>query len=65
MSFSQLSLSRRLLFVASTVWIIFVFSESYRSLGPTRWDDILQIGVLPVIVAWGLIWIFDARKKKS
>lgn len=67
----------------SAIWIIGVLiyiNPWYRS-GTTRsglggvrrysysnWDDFFLIGVLPVIVLWGMIWIgrgFRATRNKS
>ena len=65
-SFSKLSGWYRLLLVASTIWIIIALIVtdpwSYTIVG-LHGDGFLSVGILPVAVLWGLIWIFAVKMK--
>ncbi len=71
---SELSGWYRVAFVMSLIWIIGVligieprqlYSQSGRGRSYVNIDDFLLIGVLPVVIFWGLIWIVKGFKKSE
>jgi hypothetical protein len=63
-SFPKLSSWYRLLLVASIIWIIIAlivsdpWTRSSGRLGSyNNWDDFLSVGILPVVILWGIIWM--------
>jgi hypothetical protein len=71
-SFSKLSAWYRLLLVASITWIIIALIMTYpwthfHSLGgggsTNNWSGFLSVGILPVALLWGIIWIVHGFRK--
>jgi hypothetical protein len=72
-SFSNISGWYRLLIVASVIWFLFslVFTDPWTHKMPdfmggyteNNWDQFLTIGIAPLIIFWGLIWIVCGFKK--
>jgi hypothetical protein len=69
---SKLSGWFRLLIVSSVIWIIgaLVATDPWtrrgrRSGSYSNWDDFFLVGILPVVVLWGIIWIVQGFKKGS
>lgn len=64
-SFSDLSGWYRLLIVASTIWVlsIAIVYEPWRRTYVI--GEFLLLGILPVIVLWGFLWIIRGFKKKE
>jgi hypothetical protein len=68
---SELSVWYRISVVISLIWIIgslIGIEPWYRRGGRGSYgniDDFLLIGVLPVVIFWGLIWIVKGFKKSG
>lgn len=70
--FSELGAWYRLLLVASAIWIIGVLiavdpwtKTSRRGGTYSNWDDFFGLGVMPVVAAWGIIWIVHGFKRRK
>ncbi len=71
-SFSKLSGWYRLLIVASIIWIIgaLIATDPWiHNLGGrgsyNNWDSFLLVGILPVVVLWGIIWTVQGFRKRK
>ena len=68
--FSELSGWYRLLIVISIIWVIvaligtnpWTYSSS-RGGSYNNWDNFFLVGILPVAILWGVIWIRQGFKK--
>jgi len=70
-SLATISVWYRLLIVASLVWVIFTLIETdpwtrnISGLGSrNNWDEFLSVGILPVLILWGIVWIIKGIKNK-
>jgi len=52
----------RIAVVCSVVWFFFILSDTLRH-GRFHPDEFLLLGVIPLIIAWGIWWALKARKK--
>jgi len=41
------------------------FQMDWMGLGHSRWSEFIDIGVLPIITLWGIIWITKGFKSKE
>lgn len=69
---NKLSVWTRLLIVSSSVWIIVSLIRTepwttYRSRGGSTNDlaDFLLTGIIPIIIVWGIFWIWSGYKNYS
>jgi len=78
MILSKLSVWFRLLIFISIVWVIgaLIYTDPWyrsgtrgggfsapRSYSYSNWDEFFLIGILPVVVLWGIVWIVRGFKK--
>ena len=78
MNLTKISGWYRLLIIASIIWIIvslvtidpwtqnyspFPFSETTNLV--SHWDKFFRIGILPVVILWGLIWVINGFRNKK
>ena len=68
-SISKLSGWYRILTLASVIWFLVILINTnpwtkHGSRGSSNnWDEFIGLGVLPIIVVWGIIWVIRGFKK--
>jgi len=71
MKFGKISKRLRITIVLSVIWLIFILLAAVNDAGGYRFDFatfitiFFGLGVLPLIVLWGIIWIYRASKQNQ
>ena len=73
MKFGKISKRLRITIVLSVIWLIFILLAAVNDAGAGgyRFDFatfisiFFGLGVLPIIVLWGIIWIYGTSKERQ
>ena len=65
MNISKLSGWLRLGIIVSTIWLLGVFAGTNPLDYSGQWDDFIGMGLLPIIILWGIYWIIHGFKSTS
>jgi len=62
MNIAKISVWHRISVVASALWLLGNFAgfEPYRR--SSQWNEFIGVGIIPLIIIWGLTWIIRGSK---
>jgi len=58
----------RIAIIMSAIWLIIIIGQTWSSYEGRVYIDIehfLYIGLLPITIFWGILWIVDGTKKRK